>query len=107
MSINRISVGRMTFMFSLYFNFNINVLANIWSSIKFSNVIATKTSTISFLVFGQLLKLHFGQKAIFKIKIRKNAKFYNCHRFEQKRVRVRQYCSVPFIVSSNDLLSEH
>ena len=30
MTIYRISIGRMTLRFSLYFNFNINVLANIW-----------------------------------------------------------------------------
>ena len=30
MTINRISTGRMTLMFSFYFNFIINVSANIW-----------------------------------------------------------------------------
>ena len=30
MTINRISTGRMALIFSFYFNFNINVLANIW-----------------------------------------------------------------------------
>ena len=30
MTIYRISVGKMTTMFSIYFNFNTNVLANIW-----------------------------------------------------------------------------
>ena len=30
MTINRISLVRMTLMFSFYYNFNINALANIW-----------------------------------------------------------------------------
>ena len=38
MTINRISVGKMAHMFSFYFNYNINVLAN---------------STVYFMVFGQ------------------------------------------------------
>ena len=30
MTINRISIGKMTLMFSCYFNFNVNISANSW-----------------------------------------------------------------------------
>ena len=56
MIINRISIGRMTIMFSFYFNFNINVLPNIWESINFTILMPLKNSEFYDLVFVQCLK---------------------------------------------------
>ena len=57
MTINRILIGRI--MFSFYFNSFVNVSANIWESINLviESIIATETSIIYFLAFGQRLDI--------------------------------------------------
>ena len=42
MTINRISIGRITLMFSFYFNFIVSVSANIWYSINLAILLSLK-----------------------------------------------------------------
>ena len=51
-TIYRISVGKMALMFSFYFNFNINVLANILAINKCIHIIATNSSKVYCWIFG-------------------------------------------------------
>ena len=57
MTINRMSMGKRTLMFSFYFKFNINALANIWTVNKFSHIIAKNFNIVYFIVFAQWLNI--------------------------------------------------
>ena len=52
-TINRISIGKGTLMFSFYVNFK-NQCINLYLVVnQFSHIIATNSSTVSFMEFGQ------------------------------------------------------